>query len=179
MAISASTTFDVAEQDALSLTTTLIVQPAVGLGTGGNGRLTHPVIGVFDYVHAPTHTVNIDGDVIFGPLSSNALTLSGSSTTQWPGYLGDRIIKERWLNGETGGLLTQLRALQQMFANVPSDPDSPIIWSPNYATALSYKVVILGVTSGGEEYAIDWRLAEKGYAPQPVELQMRVLDYAD
>lgn len=180
MTITASTTFDVTDQTPTTVSASTVVQAAVGYGTGGRGRLVHPTLGAYDYVNAPDDVENCDGDVLIAPMWSHAMTLGGAVDALWPGYLRDAKIIERWRNGDVGCPIEHLRQLWQLFAN-PPDPVSgtPVVWSPNYINALSYKVALVDVRSGGQGYRLDLRLARYGYAPQPVELEMRVLGYAD
>ncbi len=178
MTISATATFNVADQSALVASVTLIVQPPVGVGTGGRGRLIHPTLGTYDYVNTPDETVNIDGDVCFAALWARSQTLGGQVDTLWSSFLRDGRVIERWIQGDVGAPLAHLRMLWQMYANPPAPGGTPVIWEPNYATANRYEVIIARVSAGGEEYKLDRRLASKGYAPQPVEVELRVLGYA-
>lgn len=174
MALSSSSTFDVADQATVSESLSVTVEPPVGLGTGGRGRLVHPTLGTYDYPNTPTETVNLDGDVCFPPIFASSRTFGGNVHAQWDGFAGDVVVVERWVNGETGGPIAHLRALWQMYAN-PPEPGDAVIWTPNYATSKSFRVLIVGVRSGGGEYTIDRYLAGKGFAPSPVELELRVL----
>ena len=179
MSLSSNATFTVADQAAATDIIHAVVQPPLGYGTGGKGRLTHPTLGVYDYVHPPTHTVNIDGDVCFPPEWAHSKTLGGGVDVLWPGYVRDVIVTERWAEGEVGSVIEHLRMLWYFLSN-PPDPslNSFVVWTPNYATDRTYNVALISVVAGDAEYTLDRRLASWGYAPQPVELKMRVLDYA-
>lgn len=178
MSLIASSIYNVADASITSVSVTQIVQPPVGVGTGGRGRLVHPTLGVYDYANTPTETVNVDGDVCFGPIWSHEQTIGGGVDTQWPGYMRDVVVVERWAQGDVGSLLSHLRQLWAFFANPPAS-GAYVLWSPNYANANTYRVAIVAVTAGGEEYKIDRWLADKrGYTPSPVEIKMRVLGYA-
>ncbi len=182
MTLSASATFDVADQAPTDLDATVIVQPAAGVGTGGRGRLVHPTLGAFDYYDAPDETVNLDrGGVIVRPLWERSRTLSGQVDALWSGFLRDARVIERWRNGDVGSPIAHLRMLQAIVAN-PPDPAAgvagAVVWEPSYATGTRYAVIVADVRAGGDEYQIDWRLEGYGFAPQPVELELRVLGLA-
>jgi hypothetical protein len=190
MPISSSTTVTVAAQDPLSLEVSATVQPPVAVGEeDGSGRLVHPTLGVYDYEYPPTDTEGFDGDVCVGPIWTHTPTLEGAIDAMWPGHIRDALVLERWMagitnKGDEGGIgppISVLRALWAFFANPPADPiANPVIWSPTYATTRSYRVVIVGVRSGGEGYRVDRQLLRLfDHAPPPVELVLRVLGYAD
>ena len=182
MTLTSSSTFNVQDSALESAEVAGTVQAPVGFGTGGKGRLVHPTLGTYDYPIAPTDTVNVDGDVCFPPSWVTAPTLAGGAVTLWEGNMRDAQVIERWAEGDVGCSVAHLRALWALFAN-PPDPedlveaDRFVVWTPSYANANSYKVALVAVRSGGEEYKLDRRLAEYGYAPQPVELVLRVIDY--
>lgn len=181
MALISTADFNVANQAPVEVQITATVQPPLGFGTGGRGRLEHPTFGAYDYVHRPTETINIDGDVCYGPRWAHEETLGGGADVLWNGYIRDAVVTERWKEGDVGTLLSHLRMLWTMYAN-PPDPgaDQFVIWKPNYATARAYKVAIVDLTSGGEGYKLDWMLLRSGlYTPSPVELKLRVFGYAD
>jgi hypothetical protein len=179
MTLSASATFTVADQTPVTVAADAVVQPPVGFGTGGRGRLVHPTLGAYDYAVTPDEVENCDGDVLIAPVWSHAMTLGGAVDALWPGYLRDALIVERWRNGDVGCPIDHLRQIWQLFAN-PPDPvtGTPVVWTPNYINANSYNVAIVSVRSGGSAYRLDLRLARWGYAPQPVELSLRILGYA-
>lgn len=178
MALTSQGTFDVTDQATTSESLTLLIEPPVGYGTGGRGRLTHPTLGVYDYANTPSETVNIDGDVCYAPVWASARTLGGAVHALWDGYLRDPVVVERWLQGDTGGTIGHLRQLWQFYANPPDPAGTQVLWEPNYANASAYWVIITAVRAGGEEYTLDRFLAALGYAPAPVELEMRVLSRA-
>lgn len=179
MTITVAGTFSVADQAPLSAAAETIVQPPVGFGAGGRGRLVHPVLGAYDYVNTPDEVVNLDGDVLYGPTWAHAPTLGGAVDALWSGFIRDALVIERWGNGTVGCPIDHLRQLWAMYAN-PPDPNAgaPVVWSPNYANARSYNVAIVNVSAGGEAYTLKMRLARYGYAPSPVEIQFRILGYA-
>lgn len=178
MSLTASSTFNVADSATVSAEAQTIIQPPVGYGTGGRGRLVHPTLGTYDYANTPDETVNVDGDVCFSPLWAHAMTLGGGQDTLWPGNLRDARVIERWHQGDVGAPIAHLRTLWAFLTN-PPDPASGafVQWFPNYANARGYKVVLAEVRAGGEGYRIDRRLLSYGYAPAPVELELRIVGY--
>lgn len=176
MSLTASTTFDVADQAPVSAEAAVVIQPAVGVGTGGRGRLVHPTLGTYDYANTPDETVGLDGDVLYGPTWAHTATLGGAVDAWWPGFKRDARVVERWKQGQVGAPIEHLRMLWAMFAAPPADPiANPVIWTPNYANARSYRVALVDVRAGGERITLDRRLLSWGYAPQPVELELRIL----
>lgn len=176
MSLSASSTFDVLDASTESAEVTVIVQPAAGYGTGGRGRLVHPTLGTLDYVVSPDEVVDFDGAPLYRPQWARGQTLGGQVDTLWPGFLRDAVVIERWRNGEVGCPIAHLRALWAFFA-APPDPAAGqvVLWHPNYASAAAYKVALANLRAGGERITIDRRLAGYGFAPQPVELELRIL----
>jgi hypothetical protein len=178
MTISAAAIFDVADQSPVSAEVTAIIQPPVGAGTGGRGRLVHPTLGAYDYSHTPDETVDLDGDVLFAPAWAHAATLGGGVDAVWSGHIRDALVVERWAQGDVGCPIAHLRMLLAMRAEL-APVDAPVLWAPNYATARTYKVAIVDVRAGGERVTLNRRLLSYGYAPQPVELELRILGRAD
>lgn len=187
MSLSASTTFDVADAGTVTeLDATVIVQPAAGApgpgAVGIGGRITHPTLGVLDYYSAPDETVNLDrAGVVVRSVWERTQTLGGQVDALWPSFLRDARVIERWKNADVGCPISHLRLLAAMAANPPDPADGlagAVIWEPTYATATRYAVIIADVRAGGSEYTIDWFLESKGYAPSPVELELRILGLA-
>ncbi len=179
MTLVATSTFNVTDQAPTTVAATAPVLPPVSYGAGGRGRLVHPTLGAYDYANTPDETVNLDGDICVPPIWSHTQTLGGGVDALWPSYPRDCEVIERWLQGDVGCPINHLRQLWQFFVN-PPDPvtGSPIIWAPNYASPRTYKVFLVGLTAGGEQYKLNTRLARYGYAPTPVELKLRIFAYA-
>jgi hypothetical protein len=125
------------------------VLPAFPSGSGP-GRLVHPTLGTYDYLQPPDEWVNLTGDVIIPPTWSDSLTLTGDSNSLWAGNIRDVTVEERWL--AAGGLAmytAQLAMFLSMF-QTPVDPATgAVLWYPNYATTLGYKVAILDCSVAG------------------------------
>lgn len=179
MAITVSGTFSVADQAPTTVGANATVLPPLGFNAGGRGKLTHPTLGAYEYITAPTEVVNVDGDVCYPPIFAHTMTIGGAVDTVWPGFLRDARVIERWKQGEVGCPIEHLRMLWQIFVNPPDLATGvPVIWEPNYINARRYNVLITSVKAGGEEYTLDLRLARYGYAPLPVEVELRILGYA-
>lgn len=178
MTIIASTTFSVANQASLSVNATAIVLAAAGDVLADRGRLVHPTLGTYDYINTPNETLNIDGDITAPPIWTHEMTLGGDVDTNWSAFINDAKVIERWTMGDTGSTIEHLRALWLFFSNPPEDPiATPVLWYPNYANLNVYNVVLTAVRAGREGYTLDRRLLSYGYAPSPVELELRVLGY--
>lgn len=181
MPVTSDNTFDVADQTPESASITVVVQPPIGFGDGeveglGRGQIIHPTLGTYDYVNTPDETVNVDGNVMFGPQWAHTQTLTSGIDAFWSGNIRDAVVIERWIHGDSGPPIALLRALYSFFANPPEDPAAnPVIWNPNYANTRSFEVAIVAVRSGGQEYRLDRRLLSYGLATNPVELELRVI----
>jgi len=123
---------------------------------GGYGRIVHPVLGAFDYEVKPDEWVNIDADAIIAPVWASTRTLTGAANVLWNGNLRDVVVEERWK--ALGGLampITQLRMLMAIWT-MPVDPDvGYVIWYPNYITQEAFKVLPVGLSSGGQGITFD------------------------
>ncbi len=177
-----SSTFAVADQAPLSVSTQATILGAVGAGTGGTGRLVHPTLGVYDYELAPNEIEGLDGDVLYGPTWSRATTLGGAADTFWSGFQRDAVVVERWGAGLLVGPIVPLalfRTLWGMYANPPPDAvATPVTWSPNYASAKSFRVALADVRVGGRRVTLDVYARSVGYVRGPVELELRILGEA-
>lgn len=175
--LTASTTAIVADQAAVTASASTVVQPPVGATATGRGRLVHPTLGVYDYANTPDETVNIDGDLWFPPIWAHSTTLGGGVDVLWPGFARDVVVVERWKQGDVGCPIEHLRALWALYANPPNpQAGSFVVWSPNYASAKSWRVALVKLSAGGDEgITLDRRLLKSGYAPGPVELHLRII----
>lgn len=154
----------------------------------GKGRLVHPVLGTLDYAHPPTSWTNLDTDVIAPPVWSSAKTLIGSANTLWPGDLRDVTCVERWTTdrGQLRLLMGQFRTMLAMLLDPPDPATATVLWYPSYATALGYKVALVGLTVGGQGITLNWvsRATEYGYDDEgistgDVELTLKILGRPD
>jgi hypothetical protein len=182
MSLTASATITVSYGSVASATVTETVQPPAGVGTGARGRLVHPTLypDGYDYPTTPTSTINVESVASPAPTWLHSPTLSGVAATKWDGAVAGTRVIERWAEGDVGSILTHLGALWTIFASPPATDENPVIWTPNYAILASYYVQVVAVRSNGElGYALDRRLAGFGYAPSPVELELRVISLVD
>jgi hypothetical protein len=183
MSITSTNTITVTNAQAVSASVASTVQPPASVGNGGRGRLVHTGLypSGYDYPQTPDETLNVEVTASPAPLWLATQTLDGGAETKWAGELRGMRIVERWSQGDVGSTVAHLGALWAMFAD-PPDPDAGdyVVWTPNYASAASYNVVILDVRAGGVSgYNLQRRLAGFGYAPQPVELELRIISLVD
>lgn len=172
--LTSSSTFTIGAGAILTETVTVTVLSIAGPGQG-KGRLIHPVLGTYDYPHAPDSWTNLVDDIVIPPVWANARTLDGAANTLWPGSMQDVECSERWESAisMTTDFLRQLL----LFWQNPPVPPSFIEWWPSYQTALGYKVILLGLTAGGREVTLDY-VSRQGWVSGTTELRMRLIGYA-
>jgi hypothetical protein len=176
--LSAEETYVVGEASELiyeEVTVPIVTAPAY---PGGLGRLVHPLLGTLDYEIAPDEWVNLDADILYGPVFAHTRTLRGNQSTRWQGYIGDVECTERW-NGRVSMRAGQFRMLLDFWKNPPTS--GYLIWSPNYVTANSYEVDLVAVTSGGQAgVGLDYLILQNdGFVKGPVEAVYRVKALVD
>ena len=162
------------QQDSVSL----LVLPLAAVGEG-TGRLVHPTLGTYDYLHPPNEWTNIDTDVVIQPIWRHARTLSGAADTLWPGHLRDVECSERWT--APGGLsmtTTQLRMLISMWMNPPDPAVEHVEWYPSYCTTLGYRVIIRDVNVKGSAVTLDQIAVTQNWVVGPVTVRYRIVDRA-
>ena len=149
--ISSAGSFGVAAAAEAIVYLTLPIYPTFPTGQG-RGRIVHPYLGAFDYEVKPDEWVNIDADAIIAPIWASSRTLTSAANVLWQGALRDVMVEERWK--ALGGLampMTQMRMLMAIWTN-PIDPDVGYVqWYPNYITEVGYKVLPVGLSSGGQQ----------------------------
>ena len=150
----------------------------------GYGRLVHPTLGAFDYEVKPDEWVNIDADAIIPPVWASSRTLTSAANVLWMGNLRDVVVEERWKS--LGGLampITQLRMLLAVWTT-PIDPDvGYVFWYPNYITGVSFKVLPVNLTVGGQGITFDDVINYKdehgnpiGWVTDPVTFQLKLVE---
>jgi hypothetical protein len=180
--LTSSATLTVSAGSTVTVSASTIIAPALGYGAGGNGRLIHPTLGTYDYQLAPTEWVNLIGDVIISPIWSNNLTLSGATNALWAGNIKDVLAEEHW-NADGGLALptAQLAMLLAMFQSPPDPATAWVLWYPNYATALGYKVLLEDLTvqgaSGRGKVSLD-SFSLAGNVSGAVALSLRIIGRA-
>lgn len=172
--LTSSSTFSIGAGAVLTETTQITILPIAGAGEG-RGRLVHPQLGTYDYAHAPDAWRNLVSDVVVPPIWANARTLSGAANTLWPGSIQDVEVMEEW-NSPISMEAAFLNQLLTFWQN-PAVPPEYIEWWPSYQTDLGYKVIILGVTTGGQEITLDY-IFRQGWVRGTTQLRMRIVGYA-
>lgn len=184
MTLSATANFTVADGTLYTASATVSV---LGAATHMAGQLTHPQLGAYAYANTPDQVEGMDSNgVIVRPLWVHSQTLGGGVDAVWPGNLRDSVVVERWQQGDVGCKLAQYYALVNFFKTLPTDPVTQfVVWAPNYITSAQYNVILTAVRCGGGD-VVDLRLKGYkhtnyaatggiGFAPGPVELEMRVV----
>ena len=174
--LTSSGTFAIGAGTVETLSTTITIAPAAGVGEG-TGRLIHPTpgIGTYDYYRGPDAWRNVDGDVIISPIWDSSKTLLGSANTLFVGDIRDVIVEERWTQS-VAMELDMARALIAMWQNPPDPAVAYVQWYPSYSCDLGFNVVILSLGIGGEEGIELTPLVKNGvgYVRGPVVLKMRI-----
>ena len=153
--------------DSISLT----VLPVPATGTG-RGRLVHPTFGSYDYERPPDEWEGIRGDAIISPIWASTKTLLGAANTLFVGDLRDVIVEERWTQSLVGSS-SFVDALIAMWQNPPDPSVAYVQWFPNYCSAESFNVVLLGLTLGSKGITtatVSKQQRERG----PMVLRMRI-----
>jgi hypothetical protein len=189
--LTSSATLTVSPGATVTVSASTIVAPALGYGAGGTGRLIHPTLGTYDYDVTPNEWVNLMGDVIIPPIRSNNLTLSGATNALWAGTIRDVLCEEHWTvtRGDFSMRTAQLAMLLAMFQTPPDPTTSWVLWYPNYATNLGYKVLLesltvqgLGTSSAGKSMggiALDiWSISQEPVVTGAVALGLRIIGRA-
>lgn len=171
--LTSTATFTIADAATVVEEAQAIILPVASTGEG-RGRLIHPTLGTYDYVHAPDEWTNLDGDVIISPIWANSKTLSGSSNTLWAGDIRDTIVEERW-TGQLSSSVAHLRALLAMWQNPPDPAADYVEWWPSYANALGYKVVLIALEVGGQAITLSY-ISRQGWVAAPITLRMRIAE---
>jgi hypothetical protein len=126
--------------------------------------------------------VNIDADAIVPPVWASSRTLTGAANVLWPGNLRDVVVEERW-KGE-GGIsmpIEQLRMLLSFWTTQPDPEEAYVEWYPTYITRVSFKVLLIGLTAGGQNIVLDDVVNYRdlrgpdGWVTAPVVLQLRLV----
>jgi hypothetical protein len=169
--LSSSAVFTIGDAATVIESVALPILPAAGVGAG-RGRLVHPTLGAYDYVHAPDEWANMDGDAIISPIWATTKTLSGSCNTLWAGDLRDTVIEERW-TGALSASLAHLRALLAVWQNPPDPAAAYVQWFPSYVNALGFNVIVLALEVGGQAVNFNF-IARQGWIAQPITLRMRI-----
>jgi hypothetical protein len=147
--LTSSGSFTVTEVALETAQVTVPVLPSVGYPTGF-GRLVHPTLGAMDYDIKPDKWVNIDGDVIPGPVWALTKTLGGSASSLWPGQISDVICQEIWGEAQDG-MTMPVAMLRRLLAfwTTPVDPSVGLVqWFPNYVSNKGFNVILADLTVG-------------------------------
>lgn len=172
--LTSTATFTVAS--AATATETISV-PIIAAGAPGvgKGRLIHPTLGTYNYLHAPDRWSGFDTDAIIPPVWANTRTLGGAANVLWQGNLRDVEVEEVWEAGDLGGSMAHLRALLTFWQN-PVDPSTGYVqWFPQYANALGYRVMLLEVSVAGRGVTLDY-VSRNGWARGAISLRMRIAE---
>jgi hypothetical protein len=154
----------------------------------GNGTISHPLFGTYDYEVKPDQWVNMDADAIIRPVWSSSKTLSSATNVLWSGSIKDVTVEERWTQ-PLSMTLRMFRVLATLYMN-PIDPAvGYCTWYPNYINGHSYYVIPASLSVGDStNFVFDDIVNTKneygngnGWLTSPVTFALRLvrrLDYS-
>lgn len=171
--LTAQSLFTVQDADGLTYEEVTVAVVSAPAYPGGTGRLSHPVLGIYDYGIAPDEWTNLDSSILFPPVWAHERTLSGVASTRWAGHSMDIEVQERWL-GRVAVKAQQFRMFADMWMNPPATGE--IVWSPNYITGTSFNVQIVNLSTGGSQgITLDYTILQgDGFVKGPLEITYRV-----
>lgn len=141
----------------------LIIVDAGTTGTPGARRtLLHPTTATFPlvtYNRNPDRTINFDQVPLFPPAAEIVRTLGTTLAYITQNELDDVIVTEIWEagGGKASMEASMFRRLYELSVNPPplQDPEIFIHWAPRDRTTKVYKVVIVGLRVGGQNFKLD------------------------
>jgi hypothetical protein len=153
--LSSETTFEIQEKEALEESVDLILLPEND-GVEQRRELHYPddLLPPIVYQDMPDEWENFDTDLLTSrPLSATEMTLAGNKSASWPGYLGDRPVKEIWSGRDDVARMTayQFRRIMEYFLNPPAS--GFIVWKPKDRTTKEFNVIIEDFSVGGSTVA--------------------------
>jgi len=111
------------------------------------------------------------------PMTKAEMTISGNKYARWPGYGGDRPVKEFWKGSESRSRvwLEFFRRLAEYWFNQP-DPPNYITWWPKDRTSSGYYVLIEDLSVGGTSVlSFDYLPVYYGLLTGEMILTMRII----
>ena len=126
-------------------------------GTVGARRvLTHPDAENFPslvYYRNPDRDINIDNDVLFGPLNQVFMTESTTQVVRHTRGISDVIVTEQWVGGRGRASMPTsfFRLLYEYFVNPPPpvpDAQTYITWQPRDKNTETYNVELVSLEAG-------------------------------
>jgi hypothetical protein len=173
--LTSSATLTLTSGTPVSESISVTVLPAVPYGEG-KGRLVHPTLGAYDYDLEPTEWTNVFGDTVIQPVWSSTRTLDGASNSLWAGSIRDVVCEERWT--AQGGLAmtsAQFAIMLAMYQQPPDPETAWVLWYPNYATDVGYKVLLTELSAGDSNAVVLNGFARAGFIAGKVTLKMRIV----
>jgi hypothetical protein len=111
------------------------------------------------------------------PMTKAEQTLSGNKYARWPGYQGDRPVREIWAGSDTRSRvwLVFFRSLIEYWFNPPDPPDY-ITWWPKDRSSTGYNVLIEDISIGGTSVlSFEYLPVYYGLMTKELTLTMRVM----
>lgn len=156
--------------------------------------LTHPdgtTFPILTYNRNPDRTINFDQVPLYPPAAELVRTLGTTLPFVTQNHLDDVIVTEVWeANANRASMEASLfRRIYELAVNPPAieDPEVFIHWAPRDRTTTVYKVVIVGLRVGGQNFKLDVRewgvdqltgldAVPTGILDKPVELDLLLVD---
>jgi hypothetical protein len=179
--LSAQTTFTIQDCEAFAEEAELTLLPE-NQGTDALRELHYPndLLPPLIYEKMPDRWENFDSEPLTArPELKSEMTLAGNQHVRWPGYQGDRPVKEVWKGDDRRApmLAYFFRRLWEYYANPPSE--GYIVWYPKDRTSQGYYIEIESLTAGGQDtISMDYVALRQGLMVGEVVFAFRIVGEA-
>lgn len=183
-----SATLSAASPTTVGASTNILAKKPIKVNDAGGGtprELDHPSSGSFPSplvyeLNPQVWTGQLD-QALEKPLYATARTLEKTATVQYTKDITDIVVAERWMGGgkRVAMGLSFFTSLYDYFNNPPDlRLEQFILWRPRDVSEKVYKVVLTGLTVGGEEHLQFDRLVAQGdgWIHDEVILTMKIIE---
>jgi hypothetical protein len=133
---------------------------------------------VISYAYLPNKTINFAYDILPRVDFAAAKTINSHIIQQWDAVAADVVVKEVW-EGNITQQWSQFLALYHFWRNLPG-PGDYLLWRPLDLTDKMYRVRIINMQMGGEEFnptyiGKDARNSHERWAGETVTLSLQIM----
>jgi hypothetical protein len=183
-----SATLSAANPTVVTASTKILAKKPIKLNDAGGGtprELDHPSSGSFPaplvYDLNPQMWTGQLDQALEKPLYATTRTLEKTATVQYTKDITDIEVIETWMGGgnRIAMSLSQFTCMYDYFNNPPDlRLDQFVLWRPRDLSEKVYKVVLIGLTVGGNEHLRFDRLAAQGdgWIHEEVQLTMKIIE---